>query len=282
MAREQKVWFITGVSRGLGKSLAEAALADGDIVIGTSRSGEADLRAGGGTLHLLPLDVSLREQVRDIIPRAQALHGRLDVIVNNAGYGLLGAIEATSTAEAYDQLDTNFMGTMFVIQHALPILRAQGSGHIINLSSIAGLAPVGGYGLYAASKFAVEGLSISLAHEVRDFGIKVTVVEPGAFRTDFLNDSSIRHTKQNIAAYAASSGETINRLRQYDGKQIGDPERAARAIIEVVEAPQPPLHLVLGSDAFERADKMLREFSEELSRWQTLSLSTDYQMATTQ
>ncbi|MBU6451616.1 MAG: SDR family NAD(P)-dependent oxidoreductase [Cyanobacteria bacterium REEB67] len=278
MAREKKVWFITGVSRGLGKSLAEAALANDDIVIGTSRSGEAEIIHSTGTLHLLPLDVSLREQVREAVSRAQTLHGRLDVIVNNAGYGLLGAIETTSTAEAYDQLDTNFMGTMFVIQHALPFLRAQGHGHIINLSSIAGLAPVGGYGLYAASKFAVEGLSVSLAHEVRHFGINVTVVEPGAFRTDFLSENSIRHTAKNISAYADSSGETINRLRQYDGKQIGDPDLAARAIIEVVESPEPPLHLVLGSDAFERATKMLTEFSAELSRWQAVSLSTDYQM----
>jgi NAD(P)-dependent dehydrogenase (short-subunit alcohol dehydrogenase family) len=282
MAGQQKVWFITGVSRGLGKALAEAVLSRNDIVIGTSRSGESDIAvpiSSSGQLHMFALDVSMRDEVRDILPKAHALHGRIDYVVNNAGYGLLGPVEATSTAEAYDQLDTNFFGTMYVIQSALPFLREQKSGHIINLSSIAGLAPMGGYGLYAASKYAVEGLSVSLSHELKDFGIKVTVVEPGAFRTDFLADSSIRHTEKVMASYASTSGAVINNLRQYDGKQLGDPVAAARVILEAAESPEPPLHLILGSDALTRARKMLAEFNAEIDKWEKQTVSTDYQMA---
>ena len=284
MAGQQKVWFITGVSRGLGKALAEEVLSRNDIVIGTSRSGEADIDiqisgSSSGQLHMFALDVSMRDEVRDVLPKAHALHGRIDYVVNNAGYGLLGPVEATSTAEAYDQLDTNFFGTMYVIQSALPFLREQKSGHIINVSSIAGLAPMGGYGLYAASKYAVEGLSVSLYHELKEFGIKVSVVEPGAFRTDFLADSSIRHTEKNMAVYASGSGAVINNLRQYDGKQLGDPRAGARAIVDASTSAQPPLHLILGSDALTRARKTLSEFSAEIDKWEKVTLSTDYQMA---
>ena len=208
--------------------------------------------------------------------RAHALHGRLDVIVNNAGYGLLGAIEEAGAAEVRRVFDVNFFGSLQVIQAALPFLRAQRRGHIVNISSIAGLAPLSGSGIYAATKFALEGLSESLAQEVGPLGIRVTLVEPGAFRTDFLSERSIRNAAGSIAAYAQTSGNTVRHLHEIAGKQPGNPILAARAIIEAVEAKEPPLHLVLGSDALRRARAKFQRLSEEVDRWERVSLSTDF------
>ena len=208
--------------------------------------------------------------------RAHALHGRLDVIVNNAGYGLLGAIEEARDAEVRRVFDVNFFGPLQVIQAALPFLRAQRRGHIVNISSIAGLAPMPGSGIYAATKFALEGLSESLAQEVGPLGIRVTLVEPGAFRTDFLSAHSIRNAVGSIAAYAKTSGKTVHHLHEIAGKQPGDPVLAARAIIEAVEAKEPPMHLILGSDALRRARAKFQHLSEEVDRWERVSLSTDF------
>ncbi len=276
METKNKIWLITGVSRGLGKALAEAALLRGDTVIGTSRTGEADIKQSNGKLHMLPLDVTKREQVFTAVTRAHELYWRLDVVVNNAGYGLIGAMEGTTPREFNDVMDVNFFGTVHVMQAALPFLRLQHGGHIVNLSSIAGLAPVGGYAFYAAAKFAVEGLSISVAHEVRDLGIRVTIVEPGAVRTDFLNDSSIKHTDSAIDDYEGSAGQVKKHLESMKGKQIGDPEKAAKAIIHAVDSDSPPLHLLLGSDAFNRASTNTTAFKEELEKWKQLTLSTDF------
>jgi NAD(P)-dependent dehydrogenase (short-subunit alcohol dehydrogenase family) len=274
--QKKKIWFITGISRGLGKALAEQALHRGDTVIGTTRSGHAEIESGPGRLLVLPLDVTNREQVFATVRRAYELNWRLDVIVNNAGYGLLGAMEETNPEEFHQVMDANFFGTVNVIQAALPYLRDQRSGHILNLSSIAGLAPAGGYSFYAAAKFAIEGLSTALAQEVRELGIKVTVVEPGAFRTDFLNQSSLKLTTRKIEAYAPLVGPVLDRLAAMNGQQPGDPLRAAEAILKVVDHQQPPLHLVLGTDALSRASVGITAMSEELNRWQSISLSTDY------
>jgi len=276
MALGKKVWFITGVSRGLGRELARAVLERGEIVVGTSRDGTADLEPGNGTLHLLALDLAAPGREREVVEAAHGLHGRLDVLVNNAGYGLLGAVEEADDAEAARVFDVNFFGPLRLIRAALPLLRAQGGGHIVNLSSIAGLAPMAGSGLYAAAKFALEGMSESLAQEVAPLGIRVTVVEPGAFRTDFLSTRSIRHAANRVDDYAGTSGQVVAHLQRIGGKQLGDPVRGAKAILEAVESPEPPLHLILGSDSLRRAREKLRRLGEEIDRWESVSLGTDF------
>jgi NAD(P)-dependent dehydrogenase (short-subunit alcohol dehydrogenase family) len=276
MPQSQKVVFITGISRGLGKAIAETFLARGDVVMGTSRNGKAELQQGNGELHVFPLDVTNREQVFRTVASAQAIRHRLDVVVNNAGFGLLGAIEESSEAEAREVMAVNFFGTLNVTQSVLPILRAQGSGHIVNISSIAGLAPRAGYGLYAAAKYAVEGMSESLEEELRPLGIHVTVVEPGGFRTDFLSERSIQYVSSSIEAYASTSGEMVKRLKESGGKQIGNPVAGAKAILQAIDSPNPPLHLLLGSDALRRARTKLGQITEEIAKWENVTLSTDF------
>ena len=272
-----KVWLITGVSRGLGKDLARAVLAKGDVVVGTSRDGRADLEAEGGRLLMLPLDLAKPGGEREVVERAHGFRGRLDVLVNNAGYGLLGAVEEADDAEVARVFDVNFFGPLRLIRAALPYFRRQGGGHIVNLSSIAGLAPMAGSGLYAAAKFALEGMSESLAQEVAPMGVRVTVVEPGAFRTEFLTSQSIRRAGGRIEGYEATSGKTVSYLMDdLGGKQIGDPARGAEAILRAVESPEPPLHLLLGSDAVKRARAHLRKMADEFDRWEPVSLGTDF------
>lgn len=276
MSKTQKVAFITGISRGLGKALAEAFLSRGDAVIGTSRSGKADVKQGAGKLYVLPLDVTNREQVFSTVTAAHAIHRRLDVVVNNAGFGLLGAIEESSLADVQDVLQGNFFGTLNVVQAVLPLLRAQGSGHIVNISSVAGLAPRAGSGLYSAAKFAVEGMSQSLAEELLPLGIHVTLVEPGGFRTDFLSEKSIRHAKAKIEAYSATTGKAIGLLAGNSGKQIGDPVMGAKAILQAVDSAAPPLHLLLGSDALRRARAKIEQITRQINEWESVTLSTDF------
>jgi NAD(P)-dependent dehydrogenase (short-subunit alcohol dehydrogenase family) len=226
MSENRKIWFITGISRGLGLELAKAVLARGGVVIGTTRDGNSALPSVSHSLHLLPLELPSANQATRAIMRAHALHGRLDVIVNNAGCGLLGAIEEAANAEVRRLFDVNFFGPLQVIQAALPFLRAQRRGHIVNMSSIAGLAPLPGSGIYAATKFALEGLSESLAKEVGPLGIRVTLVEPGALRTNFLSVHSVRTASGSIAAYATTSGKTVQYLHEIAGKQRGNPVRS--------------------------------------------------------
>jgi NAD(P)-dependent dehydrogenase (short-subunit alcohol dehydrogenase family) len=276
MSQANKVWFITGISRGFGKAIAEAVLAAGDVVIGATRDGKADWKSNSGKFHILPLDVTQREQIAFTVAAAHALYGRLDVVVNNAGFGLLGAVEEASPDETRDVFAVNFFGALNVTQAALPLFRRQGRGHIVNLSSIAGLAPVAGMGLYAASKSAIEAMSESLAQELEPLGIHVTVVAPGSFRTDFLSDASIRYTKTKIDDYAPTSGELIRRLRKIAGAQSGDPALAAKAILQAVDSAKPPLHLVLGPDALSRTRAKLDRMTKELNEWESVSLSTDF------
>ena len=269
-------WFITGISRGLGKALAEVALARGDIVVGTTRDGKSEIAASRGTLHVLPLEVSDAAAIESTVAKAFELTGGLDVIVNNAAYGLLGALENASDAEVAQLFNVNVFGTFRVIRAALPKLRARGRGHIINITSIAGRAPMAGSGLYAATKSAVEGLSHSLAQEVGPLGIKVTVVAPGAFRTDFLSSHSIRKSAPASDGYMDSVGRTLRRLDAMAGKQPGDPVRAAQALLALVDEEQPPLHLLLGSDALRRARENLDALIEEMDRWEEVTRGTDF------
>lgn len=279
MAERQKVWFITGISRGLGRALAEAVLAAGDSVIGTTRDGAAAWAAGHERLHALPLDLGDRSAIGATVARAAALHGRLDVVVNNAGYGLLGAVEEVAEDDAERLFAINFFGPLSVIRAALPVLRAQGRGHIVNITSIAGLAPLAGSGVYAASKCALEGLSVALAQELAPLGLKVTLVEPGAFRTDFLSEHSIRRGEGRVAAYGATAHATLERLDRMAGRQPGDPARAARAIIAAVQSEAPPLHLVLGPDAIRRTRDVQAALGRELDAWEAVGAATDFPAA---
>lgn len=272
-----KIWLITGISRGFGRELAEALLARGDTVIGTTRNGSADVPRGKGRLDVLMLDVMDPQAVKATVARAFELHGRIDVIVNNAGYGLLSSVEEATDDEIERVFAVNFHGTRRVIQAALPRLRAQRSGHIVNITSMAGVAPNPGSGYYAAAKMAVEGISQSLAKEVAPLGIRVTLVEPSAFRTDFLSEHSIRRSATKLKDYATTAGAAQDRLAAMAGKQAGDPARAAAAIIQAVDSPKPPLHLVLGSDAYHRTRQMLDAFSAELDAWKAVSIGADYE-----
>ena len=274
--REQRIWFITGISRGLGKALAQAVLAVGDAVIGTTRSGRVDWGQGEPELTVMPLELTDTKAIRKTVAEAYALHGRLDVVLNNAGYGLLGAIEEASAQETEHVFGVNFHGPLAIITAVLPYLRRQRSGHIVNVSSIAGLAPMAGSGLYAAAKCALEGVSEALAQEIVPLGIRITLVEPGAFRTEFLSSESIRRSDERIEDYDQTASKNIDHLANIAGKQGGDPERGAKAILAAVDAERPPLHLVLGSDAVRRTREKLNALSAEVDTWYPLSVSTDY------
>jgi NAD(P)-dependent dehydrogenase (short-subunit alcohol dehydrogenase family) len=271
-----KTWFITGISRGLGNALAQAALARGDTVVGTVREGAPDLDAGSGALHVIPVDLTDAAAIAPAVQAAFDKAGRIDVLVNNAGYGLLGALEEATDAEFQRLFAVNVFAPFAVIRAALPALRRQGSGHILNMTSIAGRAPAGSSGLYSATKSALEGLTQSLAQEIAPFGLKATAIAPGAFRTDFLSDHSIRRSQGAGAHYAESVGTGIARLDAMAGRQLGDPDKAAAAILELVDAPNPPLHLLLGSDALRRAREKLDAVIDEIDRWETVTRSTDY------
>ncbi|MFZ0500772.1 MAG: oxidoreductase [Steroidobacteraceae bacterium] len=272
-----KVWFITGISRGFGRAFVDALLGRGDKVIGTTRDGSADVTPGKGSLDVLKLDVTDAEAIKKTVAAAVKLHGRIDVVVNNAGYGLLSSVEEATDDQIDHVFAVNFHGTRRVIQAALPYLRAQRSGHIINITSMAAVAPNPGSGYYSAAKMAVEGLSQSLAREVGPLGIRVTLVEPSAFRTDFLSEHSIRRSGATHEDYAETAGATLDRLTAMDGKQAGDPVRAVAAIIQAVDSPSPPLHLVLGSDAYRRTRRMLEAFSADVEAWKAVSIGADYQ-----
>ena len=258
-----KVWFITGTSKGFGRIWAEAALARGDRVAATARN-VATLallvERYGEAVAALPLDVTHRAAVQTAVSQAHERFGRLDVVVNNAGYGLFGAVEEVSEAEARAQMETNVFGALWVTQAVLPILRAQGSGHIVQVSSIAGVTALPNLGLYHASKWALEGFSQSLAREVAGFGIKVTLIEPGGFATDW-RGSSAKRAEPNPAYDAARAQNEALRARNTPG----DPEATASAILKVVDAAEPPLRVFFGSGGLPLAR---REYAERLETWE--------------
>jgi NAD(P)-dependent dehydrogenase (short-subunit alcohol dehydrogenase family) len=271
-----RTWFITGVSRGLGLAIAQAALAEGDTVIGTVRDKAPDLASGPGKLHIVTLDMADGDAAEGAVRQAFAHAGKIDVIVNNAGYGLLGALEKATDAEARRLFEVDVFAPFRIIRAALPHLRAQASGHIINITSIAGRAPGAGSALYAAAKYALEGMSASLAQEVRPFGVKVTAVAPGAFRTDFLSGHSIRKSEGEDAAYGPTVGRMMSGFGAMAGKQIGDPDRGAQAILDLVRADEPPIHLLLGTDALRRAREKVDAIIEEMDRWEDVTRGTDF------
>ncbi|HWV71998.1 MAG TPA: oxidoreductase [Pseudosphingobacterium sp.] len=274
----KKVWFITGASKGLGLALAKQLLQAGHKVAATSRNSESLIEAvnfKGDTFLPLRVELGDDEHVAAAIAQTHQTFGRIDVVVNNAGYGIGGSIEELSDKETRDSFDVNVFGTINVIRHVLPILRGQESGHIINISSIAGIAPATGWSVYGAVKHAVIGLSEVLADDVKDLGINVTVIAPGAFRTNFLNADSLMLSEKKIDAYAGIRA-SHERYAKMNGNQAGDPEKAAKVMIELTEMPEPPVYLLLGSDAYARAFSKLDLLASSYKQWEALTKSTDY------
>jgi len=273
-----RVWLITGCSSGFGLALAAAVLASGQRVIATARETSAlDALAARfpDTCRVFPLDVTNAPQVKSVVAQAADAFDRLDVIVNNAGYGLIGAFEELGTEQITRNFETNFFGALAVLRAALPILRAQGNGHIVNISAAAVISNYAGFSIYGATKWALEGVSESLAAELKPLGIKVTIVQPGPFRTDFIG-RSLKRAEDHIADYDRTSGKFLRFLETMDGKQPGDPAKAAKAIIDVVESDAPPLRLVLGKYANDKVRKKLADAERERAAWEHLGLSTDF------
>ena len=273
-----KVWLITGCSTGFGRALAEAVLKKGDYLLATAREPE-QLRALTDyypkTVKAVRLDVTLCQDIQAAVDAAIATFGRIDVLVNNAGHGLIAALEEVSDVDIHQFFETNFFGALRLMRTVLPVMRQQGSGHIVNMSSTAGFVGFGGSSLYCGAKFALEGTSEALAKEVESFGIKVTLIEPGAFRTDF-NGRSLVAAEQSIEAYAPVSGASLQWFKEMDGKQPGDPRSAAQAIIQAVESPHPPMRLALGTDAMSLIQEKLEWVKTDLDAWQQVTVSTDY------
>src|SRR5215468_236565 len=258
-----KTWFITGASRGFGALITEAVLASNDTVVATAR--DPSSIAGHPRLLKLPLDVTNEGQARDAAEGAIERFGRIDVLVNNAGYGLLGAVEEANALEVERVFATNVFGLLNVTRAVLPYMRKRRSGHIINLSSVGGYASYPGWGLYCATKFAVEGLSEALSIELAPLGIHTTVVEPGYFRTDFLSTQSLSNTAVRIDDYADTVGAMRTFAASVNQQQLGDPRRLAQVMVQLVAARKPPTRLALGSDTVARIEEKHRDVERELA-----------------
>lgn len=274
----KKTWLITGCSSGLGQHIAVAAAARGDNVVATARD-PAVLKSltqrFPDNLKAVRLDVTDASSAAAAIALAQQAFGGLDVLVNNAGVGFIGAVEEAEPSEYRPVFEVNVFGLIEMTRLALPVLRKSGAGRIVNLSSGAGLSGGAGSGYYSASKFAVEGFSESLAREVEPLGLRVIIVEPGPFRTDFLG-RSIALAKRVIDAYADTAGRRRAYRDSNDGRQAGDPQKAAAVIVQAVEAANPPLHLPLGPVAYDIVEHKLSSLRADMDAWRAIALHTDY------
>jgi NAD(P)-dependent dehydrogenase (short-subunit alcohol dehydrogenase family) len=279
MKNENKTWFITGTSQGIGLVLVKQLLAQGFNVVATARNVESLKKAvGSSSDQFLPLQVNLisEESVKQAVNSAIAQFGSIEYLVNNAGYGLIGGIEESSDVEVRANFDVNVFGLLNVTRTILPHMRAEKLGHIINLSSVFGLIAGAGWGIYCATKFAVEGLSEALAQEVKPFGIKVTIIEPGYVRTNFLNSSSLIASENPIEDYTAIREGVKAHQNDIPGKQLGDPDKVADLIIKVTQNAEPPLRLLTGSDAYEFANYKIDSLKSEIEINKELTFSTDY------
>ncbi len=277
-ASDRRVWFITGCSTGFGRELARLVLERGDRAVVTARDPAtvADIaEAHPGRALVLKLDINDPHQVRSTVREAEARFGRIDVLVNNAGYGYLAAIEEGEDAAVRAMFETNVFGLVDITKAVLPGMRARRSGHIVNISSIGGMVGFGATGYYHATKFAVEGLSDSLAIEVEPLGIKVIVIEPGPFRTDWAG-RSIGQSATRIDDYDATAGERRRQTEVRSGKQAGDPVRGAQAIITAVLSDNPPRHLLLGKPALELARRKLDALRADFDAWEEVTLGADF------
>ena len=276
MAEATRTWLITGCSTGIGRALAERLLAKGERVFATARNPEQlrDLVVGHDNAHALKLDVDVAADIKAAVAAVERA-GRLDVLVNNAGYGYLTAIEEADEQGYRAQFETNMFGLIAMTKAVLPAMRERGSGHIINVASVGGFIGNPGSGFYAATKFGVVGFSESLSKEVGPLGVKVTVIEPGPFRTDWAG-RSLQTSAHPIAAYEQTVHARLKQLVAVNGRQVGDPKRAAEAIITVVDSAEPPLNLVLGAPGLKLAREKLMALAAEFDKWEALTLSADY------
>jgi NAD(P)-dependent dehydrogenase (short-subunit alcohol dehydrogenase family) len=276
-----KTWFITGASRGFGLRIARLALEQGDNVVATARRAEAVIEALGNRERLLalPLDVTDEAQARATAAAAVEAFGSIDVLLNNAGFGLLGAVEEASAADVEAVYRTNVFGLLNVTRAVLPTMRAQRSGRILNISSIGGYRAGPGFGVYSSTKFAVEGLSESLHAELAPLGVHVTVVEPGYFRTDFLDATSLTVSGGEIADYAETAGRVRRVAADLNHGQPGDPDRLAQVIVDFADAANPPVRLPLGSDTVAAIEAKHVSDAEIVAKWRAVSVSTDFAAA---
>ena len=273
-----KVWFITGASRGFGALTAQKALARGDFVVATARDPQTVTKALGEHPNLLALRLDVKLEAQAIVAAQQAVarFGRIDILVNNAGYGLLGAVEEADAEEIRALYDTNVFGLLNVTRAVLPAMRKQGHGHVINISSVGGYSSYAGWGVYGSTKFAVEGLSEAMAMELAPLGIHTTVVEPGFFRTDFLDASSLVATRTRIEDYAATVGAMRDFAAGANHAQPGDPSKLADALLVLADSAQPPVRLQLGSDTVARVRSKNAFVEKEMGEWLDVALSTDH------
>jgi NAD(P)-dependent dehydrogenase (short-subunit alcohol dehydrogenase family) len=277
--KTQKVILVTGASKGFGLEIAKTALAAGDKVIATVRSKADQLAASlnnDPNLLVVTMDVTNEAQVKAAVAEGLLRFGKIDVVINNAGYGIVTAIEEATDAEVKAQYDTNVFGLLNVLRAALPHLRAQRSGHIINVSSLFGFGAIPGWALYGSTKFAVEGISKGLAIELEPLNIKVTVVEPGLFSTEFLSAESYSASKNIIADYAATVGPMRAGADQLHGNQPGDPKKLAQVVVDIAHNENPPLHLPIGKDAVGMYKANAEKTSKEIDQWIEVSTSTDH------
>jgi len=277
-SQQGKVWFITGASTGFGRLLAEHLLAQGANVVATARKPEqlTDLTTKyASNVQILPLDVTSQSQIDAAVKAALARFGQIDVLVNNAGYGLTGAFEEVTEDEYMPMFNTNVFGLIQMTQALLPHFRERRSGNIVFLSSIGGLIGLPGWAFYNATKFAVEGLGEALGLELAPLGVHVTIVEPGPFRTDFLGRSGVA-AKNIIPDYAETAGKTREYFNSQAGKQAGDPQKAIEAIVSAVEAPAPPRHLLLGKLALERYQAKVAAFQTDIDAWEETTVGADF------
>ena len=278
MQPESRVWLITGCSGGLGHALARVVLAEGDRVLATARDPQklADL-AGEypERCRVAKLDLAGFEGISGVVEDAVGHFGRVDVLVNNAGYGVVGALEEITPEQMARNFQVNFFGALEMIRAVLPGMRARGAGHVVNISAAAAIANYPGFSVYGATKWALEGASESLAQEVGPLGIRVTLVEPGPFRTDFIG-RSLERAEGSVEAYAGTSGKFARLLQGMQGRQPGDPEKAARAVLAAVRADAPPLRLVLGNYAHEKRRRQLAALEAELGAWQEVGGATEF------
>ncbi len=270
-----RVWLITGASTGFGHALTGVVLGSGGAVVATARNPDTLSVAGQHRERsmFLGLDVTRQVDIDAAVAAALERFGRIDVLVNNAGYGLVGAAEELDDAEVRDQFETNFFGAVNLTKAVLPSMRAAGQGQIVNISSVCGFCGFWGLTAYTASKFALEGFSESLAAEVRHLGVRVLIVEPGSFRTDF-HGRSLASARREMGEYAASSGVMRAQLAAVAGNQVGDPVKAAAAIVAAVESDDPPLRLVLGADALSDVQQKLTATQSDLERWRAVTVGT--------
>jgi len=274
-----KVWFITGASQGLGLILVKKLLESGHRVAATSRNAQTLKNAIGviDTNRFLPLAMDLNNPdcIEDAIKQTLTAFGRIDVVVNNAGYGMAGTLEETDEQKIRDIINVNLLAAINVTKQVLPVMRSQGSGYFINVGSVAGFVGAPGWSVYSATKAALAAFSEVLALDVKEFGIRVTVIEPSGFRTGFLTESSLAYTESKIGGYEAVK-KAQERYLAMNGRQPGDPEKAAEIFMQLAEEPEPPLHLFLGEDAYKRAYGKLKDMMDELEKWKDMTIGADY------